>query len=100
MPVEEKNGETKGVKGKHAFFYLLYRALIERDFENNKNINEKYKENKNDIIYNYNIISNKNDIDEFKGKNTFVKHINITNSQIKNMENIFDDFKVQTMEVK
>jgi len=74
--------------------------LIERDFENNKNINEKYKENKNDIIYNYNIISNKNDIDEFKGKNTFVKHINITNSQIKNMENIFDDFKVQTMEVK
>jgi len=38
MPAEKKNGETKGVKGRHVFFYLLYRALIEGDFENNKNI--------------------------------------------------------------
>ena len=33
MPAEKKNGETKGVKGRHVFFYLLYRALIEGDFE-------------------------------------------------------------------
>ena len=68
----------------------------------NKNINEKYKENKNDIIYNYNnnIKSNRNDNDEFRGENDIVKYIDIINSQIKNMENIFDDFKTQTMKIK
>jgi hypothetical protein len=68
----------------------------------NKNINEKYKENKNDIIYNYNnnIKSNRNDNDEYRGENDIVKYIDIINSQIKNMENIFDDFKTQTMKIK
>ena len=68
----------------------------------NKNINEKYKENKNDLIYNYNnnINSNRNDIDEYRGENDIVKYIDIINSQIKNMENIFEDFKSQTMKIK
>jgi hypothetical protein len=69
---------------------------------NNKNINEKFKENKNDLIYNYNnnFKSNKNDNDKYTGENNIVKYINIINSQIKNMENIFDDFKEQTMKIK
>jgi hypothetical protein len=69
---------------------------------NNKNINEKFKENKNDLIYNYNnhFKSNKNDNDKYTGENNIVKYINIINSQIKNMENIFDDFKTQTMKIK
>ena len=29
-----------------------------------------------------------------------MKYIDIINSQIKNMENIFDDFKTQTMKIK
>ena len=68
----------------------------------NKNINEKYKENKNDLIYNYNYNknSNRNDIDEYRGENDIVKYIDIINSQIKNMENIFEDFKSQTMKIK
>ena len=67
----------------------------------NKNINEKYKENKNELINNNNNIkSNRNDINEYRGENDIVKYIDIINSQIKNMENIFDDFKAQTMKIK
>ena len=69
---------------------------------NNKNINEKFKENKNELIYDYNnnLKSNKKDIDEYRGENDISKYIEIINSQIKNMENIFDDFKTQTMKIK
>ena len=100
---KKKNGSNININNNHHIF--LY-PKVEQYLNNiyiindNKNINSKiFKEEKNNIIK----IPKENNESKIVKENyniTILNNMEIINNQINSMENIFEDFKKQTLEIK